>query len=180
MARKKEQPEVGRTPMIGGLQIGHDPVYQRRMWIVQRVGWGGIVAICIAAMLGLLGGDGPLSRERLSFRPGLAVTYPRLDRHGSQSTLEVQLGAGSARSDSTAVLWLDARYATGLGIRRITPQPERAALQGDVVLYTFRIADPARATTIRFDTNPEGTWRQHARLGLVGGASYAFTHFLFP
>ena len=48
--------------VLGDLEVGQDLDFQRREWAVQRVGWGAMALVILAALLGLFGSSGPLSR----------------------------------------------------------------------------------------------------------------------
>ena len=62
---------------VGDLEISQDLTFQRRSWIVQRVGWV-MLALLILAALGGLFGPGPLSRARAGPHDGpLWVEYQR-------------------------------------------------------------------------------------------------------
>lgn len=46
----------------GGLEVSQDLNFQRREWVVQRVGWVVMAVLLVAALLGLFG-PGPLSKS---------------------------------------------------------------------------------------------------------------------
>jgi hypothetical protein len=76
-------------------RIERDIAFQQRFWMAERVGWVAMAGLVGLALLGLLGGGGPLaSAER---RIGEAtVSWARIQRLGSTTPLRIALPAGEA------------------------------------------------------------------------------------
>ena len=97
MARKRTRGrgEPREGPYVG-LEVHEDMRLVRRSWVVQRIGWGVMAALLLAALLGLFG-TGPLSRATAT-APGGAVTldYDRFGRYLGPATLLIRVGPGAA------------------------------------------------------------------------------------
>ena len=71
---------MARTKKIDDLQIDEDMEFQRRSWIVQRIGWAIFALVILLAALGLFG-DGILSDTKAGQEEGaLWLEYPRFER----------------------------------------------------------------------------------------------------
>jgi len=81
---------------IGDLDINQDLAFQRRSWSLQRIGWGLIALVLIAALLGLFG-HGPLS-EATTDDPSLPIrlAYERFGRFGSPLVLRIRVEPAAA------------------------------------------------------------------------------------
>ena len=160
-----------------GFQVNQDLAFQQRDWKVQRIGWIAMLLMILAALTGAFG-HGPLGRAEAGRVGGLRVQYERLTRHGSSSYLRIHLpaiqGPGEAR------VWLDRRYADGVRIESIVPEPESVELTPERVMYTFRLGPGAQAARITFDVTPMAMWSKTATLGLEGGEMLTFSQFVYP
>jgi len=77
---RSEASIMARTKKVGDLQINEDMEFQRRSWIVQRVGWLVFALVILLAALGLFG-DGILSDAKAGQEEGaLWLEYPRFKR----------------------------------------------------------------------------------------------------
>jgi hypothetical protein len=74
----KQQKSTPLPSRSSQLQIDEDLAFQRREWKIQRVGWGAMALVIIAALLGVFG-TGPLSNATLE-REGLRLEYERFCR----------------------------------------------------------------------------------------------------
>lgn len=158
-----------------GLDIACDMRYQRGAWVVNRVGWGIIAALIAAAALGLLGSDGPLNERTIG--SSLRVTYAPVLRHKDMTTIHVQTPAGEG---DTVQLWLDRTYADAQELDRIVPEPLLTEVGPERVVYHFKVASPDAPVTVTLAVNPDGYWRQHVGIGLVGGEEHRFSQLVLP
>jgi hypothetical protein len=162
----------------GDLEIETDPVFQRRDWRAQRVGWWVLIVALIAALAGLFG-QGPLAHARVrSSDARLEIAYDRIARHGAD--LEWVAVVAPTSGDSIVDLWISTDLLGGMMMRRIEPQPleERAARDG--VAYRFRIADAAHPATIVFHTEPIDLWSRSGWVRIVGGDSVHVRQYVLP
>lgn len=111
--------------------------FQRREWVVQRIGWVLIGLVLLAGMLGLFG-RGPLA-HRTSANPALRVEYEWLTRRDSQTSWKLTPLAPPV--DGRYRVALDANWAQHFHIHAIQPQPVSARLAGGRWMYVFDARD---------------------------------------
>jgi hypothetical protein len=164
---------------VHDLGIDHDPAFERRSWVVQRVGWVAIVALLVLALAGVLG-SGPLSLQEATVPGLLRVEYQRFGRYQTPEALTVRLEPAAARGDEVR-LWVDRRYIDGLRIEAITPPPLRVESAADRLVYVFPLGQPRESMTVRFMLQPEQIGAISGRVGLAGAADVAtFRQFVYP
>lgn len=170
---------TGGLSRVGDLELGQDLPFQRRSWLVQRVGWGIVLLLLLAAAAGLLG-SGPLSEETARSADGaLGVRYGRFVRHRAPTTLQLQLAPGVADQGQVR-LWLDLQYLDGLTIENVFPEPERVEAGPGRAIYVFTLASPDQPATITFNLLHEGSGPTHLQLGLDGGPALDRRQFVYP
>lgn len=168
MSAPKQRPE---------LQISEDMAFQRRTWLVERVGWIVLGAVLIAALLGFFGGGGPAaSTETASEDGSLSMHYERFLRLDTPTQLRVV----ARPPGRTLRLWLDREYFESFEVTRVVPPPARVESATDRYVYEFPLAAPGEAATIRFHVEPLEAWRVSGRLGVEGGADLGFDQFVYP
>ncbi|MBL0968407.1 MAG: hypothetical protein IBJ02_04785 [Brevundimonas sp.] len=85
--------------MSADLELGEDTGFQRRFWRIQRIAWAGFALVIVAALLGLTGAGGPLSRSVVRTPDGL-IDSPRISRWSAAEELRFELsGRDGARID---------------------------------------------------------------------------------
>jgi hypothetical protein len=171
---------VSARQPVSALEINEDPRRERREWRVERLGWVAMAGLVTAALLGLLGGAGPLSHGGAADPRGdLRIEYRRFARHQAPSTLRVQLGPEVPRS-GTVRLWLDRKYVDDAGIGEITPEPERIEATADRLTYTFAVPLTGRPTTLTYHLEPQRIGRLVTRFGLEGRGELGFRQLVLP
>ena len=159
---------------------GHDIAYQRREWVAQRLGWAAMTGLVLAALLGLLGGSGWLAEADLASSNGtLSLRYHRLEHYHDPTELELEVAPGAVENGELR-LWMDGRYARGLEIEHIIPEPDQVQIEPERVVYVFLVSQPTAPLTIQMAFQHGRFWRQSGQLGLVGGDQLSFDHFVFP
>ena len=167
-----------------GLQLpgdtGHDIEYQRREWIAQRIGWTVMALLVVAALVGLLGGSGWFAIDELDSPNGtLSLRYHRMEHYHDPTELELEV-APEAVENGELRIWVDDRYARGLEIEGIIPEPDQVQIEPERVVYVFLVGQPTAPLTIQMAFQHGRFWRQSGELGLVGGDQISFNHFVFP
>jgi hypothetical protein len=115
-----------------------DPTrFQRREWVLQRLGWALMGLVLLAGVLGLFGG-GPLA-HRTSANVALAVEYDWLTRRDSQTTWK--LTPRTSPVDGRHRVALDANWAQHFRIHAIQPEPESARLAEGRWVYVFEVRE---------------------------------------
>lgn len=165
---------------IGDIEIGHDIGFQRREWVVQRVGWMVMLLIVIAALLGLFGGGGPLNNATLGDdSSAIRVHYKRFDRVLNPTDMQIEL-TGAATAASQARVWISKDYLEHVQIESISPEPVEVTTEGDRDVYTFEITAQGQPARILFAIKPQRIGTLSGQIGLEGGESHTFQRFIYP
>ena len=167
------------TERIGGLEVDQDLRFQRREWLAQRVGWGLMALVLVAALTGLFGRGPAAARHATAADRSMRVDYDRFVRKHAPSALEVTLAPAAVAGGGTAV-WLDRRWADRVRVERITPAPERVTVEPDRLVYFFAARSPGEPVRVDFELSPERVGDAWGRVGVVGGAPAEFRQFVYP
>jgi hypothetical protein len=168
-----------KVPRHGDLEITQDLEFQRRDWRAQRIGWGIMLLLIVAAIAGVFG-HGPVAKHRVRTLDGrLEVQYDRIIRHASEIPLRLRILPAPVR-DTLVEVWISNAFIRGLIIERIEPEPLEEHVAEDGLLYRFRVADPSRPSDIVFHVEPDQLWRRRGAIGLVAGDTVRFTQYVLP
>ena len=162
---------------VGDIEIDRDLDFQHRQWTVQRAGWLVMIAILLAALIGLLGA-GPFSSATVEAE-SLQLQYARFERRHAPTDLEMTI-ASSAVSQNQVEVWISADYLAGVEITSIVPEPEEVREADDQVVYRFIIDDQAHMPTILFSLEYDNPGPTTGRVGLIGGPELTFWQFVYP
>lgn len=77
------------------LELNDNPAMQRRIWILERIGWAGFGLVIAAAFLGLLGAGGRFGRASAS-NVSATVDYPRVTRWQAADRIVIDLPPSAA------------------------------------------------------------------------------------
>lgn len=163
---------------VGDLEINEDLEFEHRSWQVQRVAWAILGLVVLAALLGLLGGGGPLSVARAGQGSPLEITYARFARHNNPVEMAVRLRPGAAPGDE-ARLWISSAYLDAVKIERIEPEPAQVVLGADRVTYVFR-QGAGEGGRVVLHIMPQHVGRHEARVGLEGGPEHTLSQIVYP
>jgi hypothetical protein len=122
--------------------------FQRRMWIVQRIGWVMLGVISLAALF--------LSK-RTATGAGMSVEYERFERATRRASFVFRFAA-SANTERR--LHLNRAFQEGFEISSIQPPPLRSSVDADGIDLTFAVT-PSVANQIVI-------WARPHRYGTVG------------
>lgn len=160
---------------IGDLEINQDLATQRRMWTIQRVGWGTMAAILAAALLGLFG-HGPLSRATQGLATeGFAVEYDRLARYRGPSALRMWI---QPDHEGCASVWIPHHYLADVGVRQIMPWPDRMIATDDGVRFEWAAESGSLLVTWRVE--PDRIGLLSTELRSPGHAPRRLSQFIYP
>jgi hypothetical protein len=173
---------VNEINRVGDLEVNEDLTFQRRSWVMQRVGWVVMTLVMLAALVGLFGGAGALGGEAQSSSEDAAVSvsYERFLRFIKPTTLQIQLSQEAGKGGKVSV-WVDREYLDGLQVQQITPQPSSAKTGAKRLTYVFEVDDPNGPAMVTFDLLPEqeiGALR--GRVGVGDGEPVSFGQFVYP
>lgn len=104
----------------GDLEINEDLAFQRRSWVVERVGWCLMGVVVIAAVAGLFGPGLPPAARAAG--EGVESEIAPIARVGQRVTLEIALTAVGPRG---AALWIDRGWLHEVELESIMPEPAR-------------------------------------------------------
>lgn len=160
---------------IGDLEINQDLAAQRRMWLIQRVGWGTMAAILTGALVGLFG-HGPLSRatEGLATE-GFAVEYDRLARYRGPSELRIWI---QPNHEGRASVWIPDRYLTDVGVQQIMPWPDAMIAASGGVRFEW-VSESGRLL-VTWRVEPDRIGSLSAEFRSSGHAPLHLTQFIYP
>ncbi|HET6566697.1 MAG TPA: hypothetical protein VFG50_01960 [Rhodothermales bacterium] len=169
-------PEIKR---IGDLDISQDLDHQHRMWRVEHVGWGVMVLLVVAALLGLLG-PGPLSNTTAGEESApLRATYGRFDRYKSPSQMTVHIGPALVH-DGKVELSINRAFFDRVDLGQVDPEPVQVAAGPNWFIYTFAVADASAPLEVRFHYEPGDAGPLRIAVAAPGAPPIRFTSFVYP
>ena len=148
---------MARPKRFASLELEDDIGFNEWQWRVSTALFWLLVAIIVAASVGVFG-SGPLSRARAGEVGGpLWVEYDRLVRFGATARMTVHT---RPQPDGTIRLTVGHPLLHTFRVEQITPAPERTTVTVDGIEYSIR-ADAAANATVTFDLQPIRRWRTH-------------------
>ena len=162
---------------IEGLEIDQDLCFQQRMWILQRLGWGVMACLILAALMGLLG-SGPLASRTLdSPQRRFRLEYQRFLRHRAPTRLLLQVKSNLREE---VQVWYDRTLIEHFIIKQIVPLPTRVEVNAERLTYIFRVTDQKEPLLIIFSLEPETFGSLSGRVGIEHDDSLYFQQFVYP
>lgn len=149
---------------------------QRAHWMFERIGWYALVAVIVAALLGLFS-NGPLSRTTVHDPSRkLTVEFDRLARNGASG--EMRLHADPQPGQDVTVRFSPA-FMRAVTLTTIEPQPREARSSADGTEYVFgrRTGAPL---DIYLAVLPQRVGLVRGEIALDGNAPAAVTLFVYP
>ena len=169
---------MAETQYSGDLVIEQDLRFQQRMWVVQRVGWGVIACVLVAALLGLLG-SGPLASRTLeSSQGGFRLEYERFLRHHAPTRLHLLVHLKGQPRQEVRV-WCDHTLIEHFEVTQIVPPPVKVETTAGSLTYIFPLTDQVDQLVIMFSLEPEIFGLLSSRIG-VGDDSLYFRQLVYP
>lgn len=164
---------------IGDLELNQDLDLQRKTWTVQRIGWGGMALIVVAALAGVFG-SGPLTRTEVTDNPQtFRLLYDRFGRYEGELVLQLVLSPETTTSNRVTVE-IDRTYWTGHAVEHITPEPLISSIGIDGFLYTFETNAPSTPSVIVFRLRPKSIGAMDGRIRVNNAGPLRFHQFMFP
>ncbi|MEJ8571471.1 hypothetical protein [Microbaculum marinum] len=138
------------TPPIrpDGLQIDERPRLQKVFWRVERVSWILFLLAVLAAVAGLTGAGGYLSRQVLELGDA-QVDLPRISRWQTAETMTLTIPGTEKRH----VLRVSNSFAEHFAIEQIVPEPRRSSVADGAIEFEFAAEGPG-AHFIAFGLRP--------------------------
>lgn len=141
-----------------------------------------VLGIILLAVLAGAAGRGPLSyKEAVSSDKALSVKFYNVIRYESESELKVQVNTAAARiSDTLLEISLPAHYMSMFSVESILPEPDHAALSKDMMVFTFRVREPAPTQEIVFKLRARHTLTTAEGSMRAGKSSVKIRQFILP
>lgn len=158
-----------------GLQLDEPRRFQERYWTAERWAWAGFALLVAAALAGLTGGGGPLSRAEARLAAG-TLDYPQIARWQGADDVTVRFAPAPAGERS---LTLSAAFGESLALESVHPEPARveAGPEGHRLVFRVVAGAPARAV-LRVRPSEPGLVR--FRAALDGAPGVAVSMLVLP
>lgn len=164
----------------GGLQIDQDLKFQQKEWLAEEIGRAAMVLTLLAALLGLLGANGPLSSTtRGQEGDPLWVSYNRFAHWTAPDRLSIHISPEALRENQVRLV-VNGSFTQSYEIKNIVPQPDRVEGVHNRLIYQFS-AQPSTQPleiTYYFDIQRMGvmtSWFQ-----LPGGEPVMVQQLVYP
>lgn len=154
------------------LQLDQDPAFQRANWRFERIGWGVMAVLMLAALVGVFG-KGPLS-DATARADNATLRYQRFSHWESPDRLAFNVRAPGEQT----VLRLSRAYIERVWVEDITPAPAGTRTLPDWIEFRFHTG--GGESTITFHIQPQAFGLQRARYAVGDGAPVAFWQFVYP
>lgn len=165
---------------VGSLEIDEDFDFTRSAWAVKRAGWAAMALLIVAAILGLFGTMGPLSKATAGEDDGpLRVEYRRFARYLAPMALSAHVAPGMARGGEIR-LWVSRDLMAHSDVLGIVPEPDSVEAGADRLTYVFLVADPREPVEIDFNLRLQEIGRLAGGVGLEDGPQLGFVTFIYP
>jgi hypothetical protein len=164
---------------IGDLEITQDLNVQQTTWTLQRIGWGGMVVIVLAALSGMFGGGPLATTEVTDDQRTVLLLYDRFGRYESESVLRLVLTPEATKTHRVTVQ-IDRTYWTSHAVEQITPEPLTSGIGVDGFRYTFETDAPSTPTVIVFRLRPKHLGALDGRIRVNDASPLQFHQFMFP
>ena len=166
---------MGEPQQGNGLQLKVDAERERAEWFVQRVSWGVMLLLAIAALLGFLG-EGPFSSVQAGkIGDDLYIEYARFVRHEAPFSLRIYCKPGADRFS----LSMDRAFLDRSEIKEVQPTPITTTTAGAECIFTFSSSgDTNQLVTFRFETDSFGKLQNEVTLN--GKSKHKLAQFIWP
>ena len=157
------------------LETSANTRHSRLEWRMERVGWGAMLLILIAAVVGLLG-PGPLSVRNLSLGDGsLALEYNSIEHYEAPGCLVIR----ARPADGAVRLAISRSFCDHTTAESIIPSPVSVEVGDDVVVHTFAVPSSVPAVVIyRYKYGDFAVFDHH--IAVDDGARIAFRQYVLP
>lgn len=162
-----------------GIQIDEDRAHQRRGWRMERVAWGAMALVLVAATLGLFG-YGPLSRATAGSPEGLSMEYDRFQRAKAPTEYRFDVDPALA-ADGRLRLRFDRSLLDEVELQSVVPEPEAVRAGPGYTEFEFAVAPGAqRAARVEFQFQPSTFGRVRGRVSAPGAPPAIVDQIVFP
>ena len=172
----KEKPVAQPEPSVPGLWRYEHTGHHRLGWMLERVGWALMVAVVLAAAVGLFG-NGLFSTAAVASADGsLVAQYQRYWRARSPAALEVSWPAEAGET----TIWITGAYLDNFELSGVSPEPAAVAIGAERSYYTFNVREATATAHVSFRLEAKHGGSFEGTIGRVGGGELTIEQFVFP
>ena len=165
-------PPADKNPVLE-----QDLVWQSRMWVVERIGWGAMLIVLICASVGLFG-HGPFSTTTVE-HTALRAEYERFARYRAPMNLRLFL-APTVQKQGLLTVWLSSEYLRHVEVVGTQPAATRTDLSPDGLRFIFSAEEESSTSTIIFHLRPDRIGAIVGLLAINDEQPITFEHFIYP
>ena len=154
-----------------------DLVWQARMWVVERIGWGAMLIVLICASVGVFG-HGPLSTAVVE-QASLRAEYERFARYRAPMNLRLFL-APTVQKQGLLTVWLSNEYLRHVEVVGTQPAAKRTDLSSNGLRFIFSAEEESSTRTIIFHVRPDRVGAIVGSLAIDDEPAITFAHFIYP
>jgi hypothetical protein len=158
----------------GEFEVGHDPGFEARWWMVEKASWAVMLALLIAGVIGLFG-RGPLAQHSVSAGT-TEIRYERVLRYKTPTVITVNTTAAAAGGDLH--VFVNRALLSRVQLERIVPQPIATFPRSDGALFLFRPSGPSAEITLVEQPGQVGVVR--GAIAVEGGPAAMLRQFVVP
>lgn len=159
------------------LQVRQNIRFQERVWKVQPIIWCLMLLFVGLGFFGFFGGAGPLNKTTVH-QPFIEIEFERFPVKTIPSVVNLKIDS-EAIFDGKINLWLSNDYLTGMLLKFLYPEPEKAEARDGGSTFTFSV-NPEETATISLVFEPQSSGRiaTEYRIEEVGGVQ--ISQFVYP
>ncbi len=161
------------------IEINEDLDFEKRFWIIQRVGWAVLILIILLALLGFFG-DGVLSNAKAGQEnAGVWLDYPQFARYKNQFRIAVHVET-AAINENEIPIRLNRSYLDRARVDGISPAPDNERSSYEWITYLFTRQQEDSSLTVYFYVTPFRAGVLPGMLQSPDGRPVNFSQFVFP
>ena len=159
------------------IAVGEDLAFQRRWWRFERALWVFFAFLIFCDLIGLFGRGYMANAERHAKDQSVYMTYERIERSGTPSTMTFHFGPEALRNGQVR-LFVSQSVVKSLGAQRISPEPASSVIGNGGVTYTFPATDESGIVEISLKPTFSGV--HHFSVGVPGSEYLNASVLVFP
>lgn len=134
-------------------------------WRIERVLQGLLLAVVLAALVGLLGGYSTLSRVNASEGPlQVGVDYHKVSRNGMTESVVAHIRNSGGEDTADVEIRLTRSYLDGFNLEGISPEPESQATDDSDLVLKYSGIEAQESKVVHISLESEFPGRYPARL----------------
>jgi hypothetical protein len=164
---------------IGDLEIDEDFEWERKEWTFERIGWGLMALLILAALLGFLG-QGPMSSRTAGEEGGpFWVEYHRFVRYNAPEQIFIFIGPQFVQGDEVRLV-VEGDFSHEFMVKDITPNPDSVELSTGRLIYVWKVTEAEGPMQVNFQFRANQLFGQNSEFGPEQGELVHISQFVFP